>query len=109
MTYGRARQGRHETADLLRAPVIAQTIDNGGNHAGQALGPLPGGAPPVIAEGLSLLEIIPISSDITAQLTADSSVVDAKLSGDLSLAHADTPLGVNQVSLGLGQLVLVKS
>ncbi len=67
---------------------------------------LPGAAAPVIAKGLSLLRIVAPSSIVTAQLSTDHAVVDAKLSGDLSLAHADIPLGVNLVSLGLGQLLV---
>ena len=104
MTDADGRQGRHEAADLLWAPLLTQPVDNGGDHARQALRPLPSGAPAVIAEGLGPLRIVAIRDSVSAQLTADRAVVDAKLFGDLSLAHADTPLGVNLVSLGLGQL-----
>lgn len=48
--------------------------------------------------------MVAIRHRVAAQLSANRAVVDAKLSGNLSLAHADTPLGVNLVTLGLGQL-----
>lgn len=104
MTDADPIQGRHEAANLLRAPLLAQPVNDGGDHTGQTLRPPPGGTGPVIAKDLSLFRSVAPSGVVTAQLSTDRAVVDAKLSGDLSLAHADTPLGVNLVSLGLGQL-----
>lgn len=104
MTDADARQGRHETADLLWAPFLSQPVDDSGNHAGQALCPLPGGATPMITAGLRPLRIVTAVGGVTAQLPADRAVVDAKLSGDLTSAHAHVMTGIDLVSLGLGQL-----
>lgn len=94
----------HEATDLLRAPLLSQLTGNPANETGQALRPFPGGVPPLITERLSLMGIVAIERGVTAQLATDSTVVNTQRPGDLPLAYAETPLGVNLVSLGLGQL-----
>jgi hypothetical protein len=66
----------------------------------------PGGAPSLIAEGLSLMGLKAIEDRMTLKLTAYRAVLDTKLSRDLSLDHADNPLGMNLVSLGLDKLTI---
>lgn len=97
-------QGRHETADLLRAPLLTQPDDNGGNHARQALCTLPGHTAPVITQGLGLLGTIAIGGSAAAQFTTDRTAVEAELSAYLPLAHAQVIAGVDLVLLGLCQL-----
>lgn len=104
VTDADTRQGRHETADLLWAPFLSQPVDDSGNHAGQALCPLPGSASPMITAGLRLLRIVTAVDGVSTQLPADRAVVDAKLSGYLASAHAQAITGIDLVSLGLGQL-----
>jgi len=58
----------------------------------------------MITECLSLLGIIVISGGVAANLTADRAAVEIQLPADLALAHAQIIVGVDQVSLGLGQL-----
>lgn len=104
MTDADAGQGRHETADLLRAPLLTQPVGDGSDHAGQALRPLPGSAAPMDTEGLRLLGIVAARGGVAAQLTANRAAVEAKRYGNLPLAYAQVMAGVDLVSLGLGQL-----
>ena len=104
MTDADAGQWRCEATDLLGAPLLTQPADNGGNHARQALCPLPGGTAPMVTESLSLLGIIAIGGRVAAQLTTDRAAVEAQLPADLPLAHAQVIAGVDLVSLDLGQL-----
>ena len=77
MTDAYAGQRCHEAADLLRTPLLSQPVGNGGDQAGQALRPLPGGAAAVITEGLGLLGVIATRSGVTTQLTAYRAAVDS--------------------------------
>lgn len=79
MTDADARQGRHEATDLLWAPLLSQPVDNSGDHARQALRPLPGGATPAITEGLVLHRIVATVSGVAAQLATDRTAVEAQL------------------------------
>lgn len=60
MTDSNAGQGRHETTDLLWAPLLTQPAGNGSHHARQALCLLDSVTAPMITEGLGLLGIIAI-------------------------------------------------
>ncbi len=58
----------------------------------------------MVATLLGLLRVIPLGRRVTTQLPTHRAVMNTNSSGDLSLAHACTPVSVNLVSLGLGQL-----
>ncbi len=58
----------------------------------------------LLAFSAVLLRIVTAVGGVAAQLPADRAVVDAKLSGDLTSAHAQVMTGIDLVSLGLGQL-----
>nr|WP_263433931.1 hypothetical protein [Chromohalobacter salexigens] len=104
MTHASTVGMGHEATDLLRALFISQSISHPAHEAGEALCHFPGRTPPLITKGLSLVGIVAIERGVTAQLATDGTVVNAQRSGDLPLAHMNTLLGVNLVSLGLGQL-----
>ena len=102
VTDAYSRQGRHETADLLWAPFLSQPVDDSGDHAGQVLRPHPGGEWPMITARLRLLWTDAARERTATQLTADRSVVDTKLSGDMTPAHAQVMTGMRLVSTGPG-------
>ncbi len=58
----------------------------------------------MITVGLRPLEIVTAGGGVLAQFPADHAVVDARLSGDLTSAHARVMTGMDLVPLGLGQL-----
>ena len=85
MTDADAGQGRQEIAVLLRTPLFVQPVGDGGDHTGQALRPLPGGAAAVITESLGLLGIVATKGGVPAQLTTDRTAVEPQLSANPAL------------------------
>lgn len=55
-------------------------------------------------ECLSLLRITSISGDVAANFTVDRATADVQLPADLAPDYVRVMLGVDPVSLGLGQL-----
>lgn len=80
------------------------SLNNGGDHARQALCPFPGGTAPVITESLGLLRSVASRRGVAAELTNDIAAVEAQLF-NLPVAYAQIIAGAGLVSLGLGQLL----
>ena len=72
-------QGRYEATDLFGTPLLTKPAGDGGDHAGQAVRPLPAVRRRTITEGLGLLGIIATSGSIAAKLTADQTAVETSL------------------------------